>query len=160
MIRLRQRLRGVAGTALSWAAGWAPIGALLGTSDVLKLDLLSRSGPGAALDAILGGAAVCGLAGAISGALFAAGLLLAEQTGQQIEELSLGRFAILGGAGAALLPLALSIAGAGGVFASAALLTAGAFALLGSGSASAMLLLARAGAASARPQGQIGAPPT
>jgi hypothetical protein len=135
-----RRLRGAIGIGLTWAAGWAPIGAVLGA--VLHFLL-----PGAPLG--LGSVmalnattfAVLGFAG---GATFAT-LLRFTEGQRRFHELSLTRFTIWGALGGGLLgglAVAAGLWGAG--FGPIGVAMMGAATLLGAGSAAGTLAVARA----------------
>ena len=129
MKRWLQRLRGVVGTALTWAAGWSVAGMLIGTTGLFgNLALIEY--------AIFGG--VFAVLGFIGGAAFSVVLSVTEGR-RRFDQMSLPRFAVWGAAGGALLELAMTALGQAG----GGLATWGFFMLLGSGSAAGSLVLAR-----------------
>ncbi len=128
MKRWLQRLRGIVGTALTWAAGWSVAGMLIGTTGLFGDLVLIEY-------AVFGG--VFGVLGFIGGAAFSVVLSVTEGR-RRFDQMSLPRFAVWGAAGGALLELAMTALGEG-----AGLATWGFFMLLGSGSAAGSLVLAR-----------------
>lgn len=133
-----QRMRGAIGIGLTWAAAWAPVGALTGwvTAMVLGFPL----GVVTANYALLFGAL-----GFIGGGIFSTVLSLAEGR-RSFDQLSLPRFVAWGALGGLLLGGLAVTAGllGGGVTLLGAVIT-GASTLLGAGSAGGTLALARAG---------------
>lgn len=144
-----RRLRGAIGMGLTWAAGWALFGILLGVA--------SRILPGLPWDAFfdvfdapLPAMAVPGFVG---GALFSVVLGIAGRR-RRFDQLSMPRFAAWGAAGGLLLGLvpaamvAVGLAsigkGAAGVWELTAMIS-GPLMLLSAGSAAASLALARGG---------------
>lgn len=137
-MRLPRRIRGILGIALTWAAGWGILGAVLsnftvpvwvettGRSPITYIALVALSGAG------------CGF---ISGVAFSLFLLLAERK-RTIYQLSLLRAAVWGGIGAMVLfmPQFLLL----GVSPGLAFLAA-VFGSVGASSAAATLLAARRG---------------
>ena len=94
-----RRIRGVLGTALTWAAGWAGVGALFWVIDG---------------GSILAGAVTVGIAGFATGAAFAVVLAIAEGR-RTLDELALRRVAIWGGVGGLIVGgLTLAAVFAGG----------------------------------------------
>ncbi len=132
-----RRVRGAIGTGLTWAFGWAPIGALVGL-------VVGATLGGVPLGAIAiryaGWFAVLGLVG---GAGFSAVLRIAEGR-RRFDELSLPRFTIwgaLGGLALGGLAIAAGLWGPGLTLVDAVIL--GTSTLLGAGSAAGSLALAR-----------------
>lgn len=134
-----RRIRGAIGVGLTWAAGWAPIGALVGV--VLHTVL-----PGApiGLGAVVAlNATTFAVLGFVGGAIFSAVLRLTEG-GRRFDELSLPRFAVWGAVGGILLggvAVAAGFWGAG--FGPIGAGMVGAATLLGAGSAAGSLAFAR-----------------
>jgi len=95
MNTLLRKLRGIAGTAATWAAGW---GALFGAI---------WAGFGAPLGVIAEGIVGGGFLGACAGASFATILSIAERH-RTLQQLSLKRVALWGGLGGMALLLALT----------------------------------------------------
>ena len=133
------RIRGAIGMGVTWAVGWAPIGAIVGA--VLHMVL-----PGAPIG--LGGvialnATIFALLGFLGGGIFATVLSLTEGH-HRFEELSLPRFAVWGAIGGFLLGGVAVASGlwGGGLGPLGAAMT-GAATLLGAGSAAAALAAAR-----------------
>lgn len=88
MTKLLQRIRGAIGIGLTWAAGWAPLGAVTGwvTGTVL----------GFPLDVVTANyAAAFGVLGFLGGTIFSAVLSLAEGR-RDFNQLSLPRFVAWG----------------------------------------------------------------
>lgn len=79
-----RRIRAGLGLGLTWVAGWTCLGALLG---------FVMGGPSVVAPLAFG----YGLTGFVSGAAFSVALSFAERR-RRFEELSMGRFAALGGA--------------------------------------------------------------
>jgi len=132
-----QRIRGAIGIGLTWAAGWAPIGAITGW--------VTASLFGFPLGVVTANYAVMfGVLGLVGGTIFSTVLSLTEGR-RSFHQLSLPRFVgwgalgglLLGGfaVGAGLLGSGLTTLGA---------VVAGAATLLGAGSAAGTLLIARA----------------
>ena len=138
MKKLLQRIRGAVGIGLTWAAGWAPIGAVTGWITAALFHFPMGT-------VITNYAVTFGVLGFIGGTLFSTVLSLADGR-RSFNQLSLRRFAmwgalgglLLGGlsAGAGLLGAGLSVLG---------VVMTGAAALLGAGSAAGMLAIARGG---------------
>jgi hypothetical protein len=104
-----RRIRGVVGTGLTWAAGWAVGGLLIGVSSIL-LPWLPWEAFFRIFDAPLPALAVPGFFG---GMLFSVVLSVAGRN-RRFDELSLPRFAAWGAAGGlllSLLPAALVLLG-------------------------------------------------
>ena len=135
-----RRIRGAVGMGLTWAAGWSPIGAVIGL--VMGVVFI---GPGVGLAGVV--ARYVGLfatLGFFGGAIFSTVLRITEGR-RRFDELSLPRFAAWGGLGGFLLGvLAITggILGLGGLTPVTAIV-AGAATLLGAGSAAGSLALAR-----------------
>lgn len=128
MKRWLQRLRGVLGTALTWAVGWCVTGVLIGTTGLLgNLALVEY--------AIFGG--VFAVLGFVGGTAFSVVLALTEGR-RRFDQMSLPRFAVWGAIGGALMSLTVTALGEGGGLATWLL-----YMLLGSGSATGSLVLAR-----------------
>jgi len=142
-----RRVRAVSGMALSWAAGWALFGLLIGVASNL-LPFLPWHYLFDVFDAPLPALAIPGFVG---GALFSTVLGVAGRR-RRFDELSLPRFAAWGAVGGLLLSLvpaamvAVGLAslgdGARGLWQLTAVVS-GPLALLGAASASGSLLLAR-----------------
>jgi hypothetical protein len=142
-----RRIRGAVGMGVSWAAGWAVFGLLIGVTSVL-LPGLPWDAFFKVFDAPLPALAVPGF---VSGVLFS-GVLGVAGRRRRFDELSLPRFAALGALGGVLLSLvpaamvAVGLAtiaeGAMGLWQLTAVVC-GPLALLGAASASGSLLLAR-----------------
>lgn len=145
-----KRIRGAVGTGLTWAAGWAVAGVLVGVASVI-LPGLPWDAFFAVFDAPLPALAVPGF---FAGLFFSAVLAVAARR-RHLAELSLSRFAALGAIGGLLLtafPFALVAIGLAsregsriGSWQIVAVITAP-FVLLSAASAAASLLLARAAA--------------
>lgn len=140
-----QRIRGAIGIGLTWAAGWAPIGALTGwvTGQVL----------GFPLGVVTTNYAVMfGVLGFMGGTIFSTVLSLAEGR-RSFDQLSLPRFVAWGGLGGLLLgglAVTAGLLGAGLTMLGAVI--TGASTLLGAGSAAGTLELAKAAHRQALPQ--------
>ena len=131
-----QRIRGAIGIGLTWAAGWAPIGAITGW--VTGVFLGFPLGVVAANYAVL-----FGVLGFIGGTIFSTVLSLAESH-RSFDELSLPRFVAWGASGGLLLggiAVAAGLLGAGLTVLGAVII--GASTLLGAGSAAGTLVIAR-----------------
>lgn len=141
MMKWLRRIRGAIGMGLTWAVGWAPIGALVGV-------VLNAVVPGTPIDlgtvVALNATTFAGL-GFLGGTFFAVALRLAEG-GHQFNQLSLRRLALWGAVGGALLGGLAVTAGLWGAGMGALLPgMIGAATLLGAGSAAGSLVLARRG---------------
>src|SRR5687767_2399135 len=93
-----ERIRGAIGMGLTWAFGWAPIGAVVGA-------ILYRLVPGTPLslsEVVVLNATVFAALGLVGGGIFAGVLRLTEGR-RRFDELSLARFAGLGALGGAIL---------------------------------------------------------
>jgi hypothetical protein len=132
-----QRLRGAIGIGLTWAAGWAPIGAITG--------LLASGVLGFPMGVVVANYAVTfGVLGFLGGAIFSSVLRLAEGR-RSFDQLSLPRFVAWGGLGGLLLgalAVGVSLLGSGVSMLGAAIAVAST--LLGAGSAAGTLVVARA----------------
>jgi hypothetical protein len=144
-MRLLRRIRGIVGTALTWATAWGVVGAVWG-------GILSLVGdfPPEASEAgmILVGVLFLGVYGFLAGVAFSLVVLAAEKR-RTVQQLTLRRVAAWGGLGATLMfavPVALSTPS---VLVKGITLVA--TALLGAGSAAASLAVAR--------RGLVGGPP-
>ncbi len=139
--RWLRRVRGAVGLGLAWAAGWAPIGFILGlvnfTSGAAAL------GSGAAWLAL--SSAVVAASGFLCGASFSAVLRITEGH-RRFDQMSLPRFAGWGGLGGVLgggLLLAMSASFGGSPGLISVLTNLAVFGLLGAGSSVGSLALAR-----------------
>jgi hypothetical protein len=134
-----QRIRGAVGMGVTWAAGWAPIGALAGI--VLHAVLPSTSIELGTV-VVLNATTFAGL-GFLGGTIFAAVLRLTEGK-QRFDALSVPGFAAWGALGGALLggiAVTAGLWGAGSGLLAVGL--TGAATMLGAGSAVGSLVLAR-----------------
>ncbi|HKP29302.1 MAG TPA: hypothetical protein VJU15_07855 [Gemmatimonadales bacterium] len=95
-----RRIRGMIGTGLTWAVGWAIGGLFIGVSSIL-LPWLPWDGFFRIFDAPLPALAVPGF---FAGMLFSVVLGIAGRN-RRFEDLSLSRFAVWGGVGGLLLSL-------------------------------------------------------
>lgn len=139
MKRFLRRLRGVIGTALTWAFGWAAAFSLLNVGMAIIGGYPIRQ---FALSALVGG-----FYGFIAGGSFAVILTIAEGR-RTLHQLSLKRVALWGGIGGAVLVVVggAILLGAGfpvDQIAGALLTRLGIVAVLGAGSASGSVALAR-----------------
>ena len=136
MKRWLRRIRGAVGMGLTWAAGWALVGVLIGLSWSLGLPMGWFV---EVFDAPLPALAIPGFVG---GVLFSTVLRIAGRR-RRFDELSLPRFAAWGAVGGLLLSL-FPVAAVGTGAASAAVAVAiGTLTLLSAVSASGSLMLAR-----------------
>ena len=134
-----RRVRGALGMGLTWAIGWAPIGAALGSALWVIFDP-----PFALTQIVVANATSLGVLGFIGGTMFSTVLRLAEGS-RRFDELTLPRFAALGGVGGLLLgglAVTAGLWGASGV-PLLGMAVAGAATLLGASSAAGSLALAR-----------------
>lgn len=139
MRRWLRRIRGAIGMGLTWAAGWAPIGAVVG---VALHEILPASPIGLVSVVILNATTFAAL-GLIGGTIFGAVLGLAEGH-RRFDQLSLPRFASWGAVGGVLLggmAVAAGLWGAGFGPLGASMMAAAT--LLGGVSATGTLVLAR-----------------
>src|SRR5690606_26475919 len=147
-----RRLRGVLGTAVTWAVGWAAVGALHGSLLFLWSRRDGRLPDIGWLDFVSAQMQLLGLLGATTGAVFALGLWFGER-GSSITSLTIGRAAAWGVLAAAVYPAVLawrlSLGASGFVqhFGGPTLIGLG----LGAASAALMVALARR----ARPAGGV-----
>jgi hypothetical protein len=133
-----RRIRGAIGMGLTWAAGWAPIGAVLGA--VLHL-VLPGSPLGLGSVMALNAVSLAAL-GFVGGAVFSAILRVAEGR-RRFDQLSLPRFAAWGAVGGLILGGAAATIGmwGGGWLLGTGMM--GAATILGAVSAAGSLALAR-----------------
>jgi hypothetical protein len=132
-----QRIRGAVGIGVTWAAGWAPIGAVTGWLTALALGF--PPGTVATNYTVMFGAV-----GFVGGTIFSAVLSLAEGR-RSFDQLSLPRFVAWGGLGGLVLgglTVTVGLLGPGLTVLDAVI--TGASTLLGAGSAAGTLLVARA----------------
>lgn len=134
-----RRLRGAIGMGVTWALGWAPIGALAG----LALALTVGAGPGVGTIVWVNTVAF-GVLGLFGGTLFSAVLSLTEGQ-RRFDELTLPRFALWGGVGGLVLGGLASFAGmwGAGFMPGVVLVLTGTATILGMASAAGTLALAR-----------------
>lgn len=134
-----RRIRGAIGMGLTWAAGWAPIGAVVGA--VLHVVL---PGTPVGLGTVVAlNASTFAVLGLVGGTIFATVLRLTEAH-HRFDELSAPRFAGWGAVGGVLLGGVAVAAGLwGGGFGPLGAGMMGAATLLGAGSAAGSLALAR-----------------
>lgn len=134
-----RRVRGALGMGLTWAVGWAPVGAVLGSV------LWAVHDPPVGLMTVVEiNAITLGVLGFFGGTIFSTVLRLAEGS-RRFDELTLPRFAAWGAAGGLLLgglAVAAGLWGAGGLPV-VGVAVAGTATLLGAGSAAGSLALAR-----------------
>jgi hypothetical protein len=145
-----KRVRGPIGLGLTWAAGWAPLGALTGwiTAMVLGFPLGLVTTNYAVMFAVLG---------FTGGTIFSTVLGLAEGH-RSFNQLSLPRFVAWGGLGGLLLGgLAVTAGLLGAGLTVLGVVIAGAATLLGAGSAAATLVIAKAARSRALLQDHEGA---
>lgn len=131
-----QRIRGAIGTGLTWAAGWAPVGAITGgvAAAVLGLPLSV---------VIVNYAVMFGVLGFIGGTMFSTILSLADG-GRSFDQLSRPRFIAWGALGGLVLGTLAVTAGLLGVGPTVGAVLAGVSTLLGAGSAAGTLAIATA----------------
>jgi hypothetical protein len=136
MTKWLQRIRGALGIGLTWAAGWAPIGAITGWLTGMFL--------GFPLGVVTSNYAVMfGVLGFIGGTIFSTVLSLAEGR-RNFSQLSLPRFVAWGALGGLVLGgLAVTAGILGSGFTSLGAVIAGVATLLGAGSAAGTLAIAR-----------------
>lgn len=133
-----RRIRGAIGIGVTWAAGWAPIGAVVGwiTGVALGFPLAGIATNYAVLFGVLG---------FVGGTMFSTVVRITERH-RSFDQLSMPRFVAwgaLGGLGLGGLAVALSILGAG--FGPLGAVIASVTTVLGAGSAAGTLAVARAG---------------
>jgi hypothetical protein len=134
-----QRIRGAVGMGLTWAAGWAPIGAVVGA----VLHVLLPGTPIGLGSVVALNATTFAVLGFVGGTIFATTLRLTEGH-HRFDELSLPRFAGWGAVGGLILGAVAVTAGLWGAgFGSLGAAMMGAATLLGAGSAAGSLALAR-----------------
>ncbi|MDQ3950956.1 MAG: hypothetical protein M3282_11505 [Gemmatimonadota bacterium] len=140
-----QRIRGAIGIGLTWAAGWAPIGAITGWATGVFL--------GFPLGVVTANYAVMfGVLGFIGGTIFSTVLSLAEGR-RSFNQLSLPRFVAWGAVGGLLLGgLAVTAELLGGGPTMLGAVITGASTLLGAGSAAGTLVIAKATRSQALPK--------
>jgi hypothetical protein len=132
-----QRIRGAVGIGLTWATGWAPIGAITGwvTATVLGFPLATVA---------TNYAVMFGMLGFTGGAIFSTVLGVAEGH-RSFGELSLPRFVTWGAIGGLLLGGLAATAGLlGSAFTVLGAVIVGVSTLLGAGSAASTLAIAKA----------------
>ena len=136
MTKWLQRIRGAIGIGLTWAAAWAPVGAITGwiTAMVFRFPLSVVT---------INYAVMFGVLGFIGGTIFSTVLSLTEGR-RSFEQLSLPRFAAWGAVGGLLLGGLAVTAGllGSGLTTLGAVITAGST-LLGAGSAAGTLVIAK-----------------
>ena len=147
-----QRIRGALGIGVTWAVGWAPVGAIVGwiTGTAFGYPIATIA---------MNYAILFGVLGFTGGAMFSTAVHLAEGR-RRFEELTMPRFVVwgaLGGLALGGLAVALGILGAGFDVLGATI--AGAATLLGAGSAAGTLAVARAGELPKSLEGTDGAGP-
>ena len=132
-----RRIRGAIGMGLTWAAGWSPIGAVIGL-------VVGSTLGGVPLGAVvLRNVVTFAMLGFVGGASFSTVLRIAEGR-RRFDELSLPRFTAWGALGGLILGvLAISLELWGSGFSLLGAIVAGASTLLGAGSAASSLALAR-----------------
>ncbi len=134
-----RRIRGAIGIGLTWAVGWAPIGAVFG----LVLGTLLPGAPIPLGTVAIINATAFGILGFVGGGIFSTVLRLAEGR-RRFDQLSLPRFAGLGALGGLLLGGLAVATGMWGVgFGGVGAVLVGVATLLGAGSAAGTLALAR-----------------
>ena len=132
-----RRIRGAIGIGVTWAAGWAHIGAVTGWLTAMVLGF-----PAGVVT--VNYAVMFGLLGFVGGTIFSTIVRLAEGR-HRFDQLSLPRFVAWGAVGGLLLGgLAVTAELLGSGFTTLGALIAGATTLLGAGSAAGTLALARA----------------
>ena len=132
-----RRIRGAVGMGLTWAAGWALVGVLIGLS--MEFLGLPMGWFVEVFDAPLPALAIPGF---FSGAVFSAVLGIAGRR-RRFDELSLPGFAALGAGGGLLLGLFPVAAVGTGMASAAAAVVIGTLTILSAVSASGSLMLAR-----------------
>lgn len=130
-----QRVRGTIGIGATWAAAWAPVGAITGWVTGTLLDFPSSVAANYA--------AMFGVLGLMGGTIFSTVLRLAESR-RSFEQLSLPRFVGWGALGGLVLGgLAVSASLLGASFDTLGAVIVGAATLLGAASAAGTLVVAR-----------------
>ena len=135
MMKWLKRIRGVLGTALTWAAAWSGLGTIL-----WGVPYLVGGSPFGVVAGLFTFAVTFGVMGFIGGAAFSTVLGIAEGR-RSFDEMSLPRFAAWGAVGGGLMSVLMFAAGSGVNLGSAGMI--GAIALMGAGSAAGSLALAR-----------------
>ena len=130
-----ERIRGVLGTALTWAAAWGGVGTIL-----WGIPYVVGGSPFGVVAGLFTFAVTFGAMGLIGGAAFSTVLGIAEGR-RRFEEMSLSRFAGWGALGGALMSVLMFAAGSGVSLAQVPMI--GVLALMGAGSAAGSLALAR-----------------
>jgi hypothetical protein len=159
-VEIGRRVRGVLGMALLWGASWALVGLTI-VSVALRFVPARTYLP---RDIVLQNTLGWGVFGAISGAVFAIALSLAERRARSLDALSAERVSAWGAIGGAVLPLAMlpvwAVILPAAVRPGLVIVTLGG--VLGAASATASLRLARRGRESLPPAGSGPslAPPT
>ena len=133
-----RRVRGILGTAVTWAAGWSVIGTALWLAADLLFLHAATAGPGVR---VLTFFATFGVLGFTSGAIFSAVLGLTEGR-RRFDQMSLPRFATWGAVGSGLLCLGV-LAAESWQMPGTELLLLGFITVMGAGSAAGSLALAR-----------------
>ena len=98
-MRLLRRIRGIVGTALTWAAGWGILGAVGFPLAVLVSNLPAGE--------IVPGILTMATFGMLTGGLFSLVVMAAERR-RTLDQLNLGRVAAWGGLGSTLLIVGLA----------------------------------------------------
>jgi hypothetical protein len=129
-------IRGAVGMGLTWAAGWALVGVLIGLSTFLGLPM------GWFLEVFDAPLPALAIPGFFAGAVFSTVLGIAGRR-RRFDELSLPRFAALGAVGGLLLSLVPVAAIGTGAASAAGAVVIGTLTLLSAVSASGSLMLAR-----------------
>lgn len=133
-----RRIRGAIGIGVTWALGWAPVGAIVGWLTGLALGF-----PLAVIATNYG--VMFGVVGFVGGTIFSSVVRIAEGR-RSFEQLSMRRFLAWGAVGGLVLgglSVSLGLLGAGANALGAVI--AGVTTLLGTGSAAGTLAIARAG---------------
>lgn len=143
MTNWQQRMRGAIGMGLTWAAGWAPLGAVTGLLTAVLMDF--------PVGRVAGNYAVMfGVLGLVGGTIFSAVLSIGDGR-RRFAQLSLPRFVAWGALGGLLLGgLAVTAGLLGSGFTILGAVIGGVATLLGAGSAATTLVVARAADSRAR----------
>lgn len=136
MRRWIRLVRGAVGTGLTWAVAWTGVGAVVGVAKWFF------AGSTALLPVFINSVGAFAAAGFVFGLTFSA-VLAAVERRRTFGEMSVGRFAALGGVTGLVLFIALGVAGSHSSIVDAIL--NGILPFLGAGSAAATLALARRG---------------
>ena len=133
-----RRIRGAIGIGMTWAAGWAPVGAVTGLITGVVLGGVPLGG------IAINYAAMFGVLGFFGGTIFSTVLRLTEGR-RRFDQLSFPRFVTWGAVGGLLLGVLAATAGilGSGLTIFGAVIT-GVSTILGAGSAAAALAIARA----------------